>query len=99
MPLPSHSNSDELDKYLCDLSGDQLFIFESLQAKRYEQEEDGTLRCMVLVKWEGFSVEDSTWEDPVEAGLCKADEVEDYTALLLDCTENPGMSYVYLYTS
>jgi hypothetical protein len=69
-----------------------MFVFESLQAKRYDVEEDGTVICMVLVKWAGFSVEDSTWEDPVEAGLCKAIDVENYTALLLDCTGNPGMS-------
>lgn len=89
-PVPDHGDMDEIEKYLSGLEGEQLYVFEGVDGMRYVTQEDGSKKVEVLVRWEGFPLNESSYEDPVECGFCTAAELPTYLAGLLDLTKERG---------
>lgn len=80
----------EMDNYLSDVTGDQIYVYDGVDGMKYVTEEDGTKSVRVLVRWNGFPFSEATWEDPVEGGLCSVDEVDTFIAGLMDLTKQQG---------
>lgn len=81
---PEDGDMDAMEAHLRSISGEQLYVYEAIDAMRYVVQQDESRTVQVLVRWAGFPLSESSWEDPIRAGLCAADDLDNYIAGLLD---------------
>lgn len=87
---PDLADPKDMEAHLNSISGDQLYVYEGVDAMRYVTEEDGSRFVQVMVRWQGFPLSEATWEDPISAGMCTEAGLSGFIAGLLDVTGEEG---------